>query len=1138
MAVPFRISRLDFTPTPSPAWTDAVFAQSIGVWLALSPEGASTADKVLRSTNGLTWAEHTLPTGAAWTALVWSETAGLFAAFCTNNSGVGVATSPDGITWTTRHAQAALIRSCVYAQSKFIGVGGLTRVIGANVFSKANFALSGVGVATRSVNINMAVTRTMFVGIVGNTTDNVTGVTYNSVAMTLVQKVQVSGDRFIYLFKLLSPSLGGSFALTVTFSATNQGSAIYISGFSDAGDVTSSTTNTGSGTAISTSRSTTEDGEWLLQFSGNAADSAGTAGANTTVRQTSDGQGGTMADSNGAKSPPPGPFSIAVNVSSSNWAAITAAFRPFHEDGLITSSTGLTWVESYLANDTLQGLAYSPALSLYCAISAGGSNGGGLGLTYNILTSPDGVTWTYRDLGTAIGADLSATGNCVIVWADDLNLFVVVLSDGTVRKSADGVTWSAMTLPVSPTIPLVLGVTWVKRLGMLIFFTEADSAGYQPLLYSDDGVTIIAADYLTTDDTDGDWSVGVYSTIHDRMVVFPTFNAYALLVEFGPDLIEIVPPSGDIVGGNTVQLIGTGFLPGMQVVFDNVFATDVDVISETLATCTVPAHVIAGLVDVTVTNTDDRFDSEALIYEYQAATDPHTGEPEIFPGINWMGSGCAPGSIVPNHGTMAGGTIVTIHGQGFRPGSTVLFGGNAATNVVIDGVQPWPALVLAKGPDAWWRLEEASAALVLTDQMGAHDATLSSANGKTSVRGGLSYSVSKGIQLSSGSRGFECVASSGANFSPGIPVFSGAGTIEFLLRPVAGGPTYGAILGDVDFCNGIYVYDDGAAIRISFESDISGFTDQTNSAPLVPGQLYHIALRLDGAGGGQWVIDGIADAAITQVNITPTADVTLLFDTGGFPLSCELIDELAVYLTELTVPMLLNHATHLNATYAALVLADGAEAYWRFEEDGATAVVLVDSAGNGFDAATVAAGRTSVTGGLSDGHVHAVITFGINLTGVYSIEFLINPVDVGALQVLLAGIAPLGFLIDSGLTLRAEVAHVVLSDTPLVAGAISHVVFTASGSIGRWYINGVAHGSGAWDNTDDVVLQRMLAGTVGGSPLVCNVLDEVVVHSVELSAADVLAHFQAARQWVSGTFITVLTPPHQTGPVDVEVLSP
>lgn len=1136
MAPLFRVSQLTFSPAPLPDWKDCLYATEIGVWLALSPQGSAAADKVFRSTDGLTWTEEDLPAGANWTSLVWSADAALFAAFCNNNSGIAVATSPDGVTWTNRHAERASIASGVYGQGKFVAVGGQRQVIGPNVFGKANFALAGVGVSTRTVNVNLSVSTTLLVGIVGEVADVVTGVTFNGVALTLVQKVQNGGDRWIYVFKLVDPSTGGAFALTVTFSATNQGSAIYYNGYSDAGDVLQSTTDTGTGTAISTSLTTTYDECWLAQFSVNDVDGTGTSGTVGVVRQTTDGQGGTWADSNSTvlgipQLTPPGLYSIDVNVAASNWAAITVAFRPQVTLGFTTSGDGITWTETESPNATLQGVCYSPELDLFVAVGARFPDGAA-------YSSPDGTNWTHHALPGTSSPDLSATGNCVVVWADDLGLFVAVLEDGSVVKSDDGATWSTMTLPVAANIPLVLGVTWAKRLGLLVFFTEADSPGYHPLLYSEDGVTVVAVPYISTEDTDGDWRTGVYSGIDDRMVVFPHFNDYALLVEFGPHITEVVPPVGNIVGGNTVNVIGTGFEDGMTILFDAEFARDVVVVSATLATCTVPTHLTAELVDVTVTNVDGRFDVGELLYEYNNGTDEATGEDLILPEIGWMGSGCAPGSVVPDHGTMLGGTPVTIYGRGFRAGSTVLFGGLPATSVFIDTTQPFPALVLAKSPEAWWRLEEDSAALVLLDETAnSHDATLPDATGKTSVRGGLSYSPTKGIALTGGSKGFAFDGTEGtAALAAALTTLAGACTIEFLLRPVAGGPTYGTIIGGLVDVDGIYVFDFAGDIRVSYESAAHGYSDQTNSTPLVAGQLYHIALVCDGAGSGLWVIDGVADGAVANINTGGILDA--LFDTGGFPLECQLVDEIAVYDTNLSVPQLLVHATNLDAGYPALVLADGAIAYWRCEEDD-SATLLEDTTGNGTDATQAAAGRTSVLGGLADAHTFATISPTIPLSGAYSIEFLFNPLDAGGVQALLTSLADLGFFINADRSLRAQVAHTVQSDAALAADAIAHVVFTASGALARWYINGVNHtsGAGTWDGTDDVTLAHMLADTTG-NPVACNVLDELVVHSVELTPAEVLEHFEAARQWVSGTFATVITPAHQTGPVDVEIVSP
>jgi len=674
--VPLRISQLDFdTTAPSPDWDDIVYAESIGVWLALKPD----SDKVARSTDGLTWTYEDLPMGANWLALVWSEEAELFAAFCTNNSAISVATSPDGITWTNAHPENSLCRSCVYGQGKFVGVGGIGQSIGISTFTKANFALAGVGSSTRTVSFNANLSTLLLVGIVGETSDVVTGVTFNSVAMTLVDKVQATGDRWIYLFKLLSPTLGGSFDLTVSFSTTNQGSAIHIAGYSNAGDVLQFDTDTGNGSSITTSLTTTYDLSWLAQFSVNVADSTGTNGTGGTVRTTTDTQGGTLADSAAAKTPP-GSHSIAVNVTASDWAAITVAFRPAVTLGFLNSADGVTWTESESPNVSFQAIAYSPELDLFCALARNGLTTG-VFAGMHIFTSPDGTTWTPRTLAT--GANSIAGGNCILTWADDLGLFVAVLTTGDVATSDDGINWSLMTLSVDPNATQVEAVTWAKRLGALMFVGDDDGvSGLKPLMFSEDGETIESVDFTGLA---GSWSRLVYSPVEDRLVAFGQFNAdYAMLVEFGPSITEVDPPSGDIVGGNTVNVIGTGFEDGAQVVFGNVFATDVVVVSDVLITCVVPPHATVEFVDVTVTNPDARYDVGDDFYEY--ATDTSGDEPggTGTPQIGLLGVPCAPGSIDPAFGPIAGGTPVTIYGQGFRVGSTVLFGGSPATSVVVD----------------------------------------------------------------------------------------------------------------------------------------------------------------------------------------------------------------------------------------------------------------------------------------------------------------------------------------------------------------------------------------------------------------------------------------------------------------------
>lgn len=688
MVPAFKVSQLNFTtPAPSPEWGDVIYAESIGVWLALRADD----DKVARSLDGITWTYETLPDNGNWLALVWAEDLGLFAAFCTNNSGISVATSPDGITWSNAHAQRANIKSCAYGQGQFIGVGGQKQVIVPSAFALQNFSSGGIGAFAKTLSFNAGNASIILVGVVGNVTDTLTTVTFNGNACTLVQKVKVTGDRWIYLYKLLNPTLGGSFNLTVNFNAAappaTQGAAIYVGAYEAVEDVVQSSTLTGSSASIATALTTTFDESWMVQFSCNAADSAGSDGGSTFVRFTSDGEGGTFADSQpnpffGGALTPPGSHTLTVSVTNSQWAAIAVEIRPSVNTGLITSGDGATWVQSEINNLTLQAVAYSPDLDLFAALGADG-NGGGLGTNYNIITSTDGATWTWRELPVSGSADLSQTGNCSIVWADDLGIFVAVLSSGDVVKSADGITWDTLTPSADPDAALIIAVTWAKRLQALIFIGDDDGVSERPLMYSEDGDTILSVPFSGLA---GSWTTMVYSPAEDHLIAFDEFNdTFAMLVEFGPTVSSVTPPSGDVVGGNSVTVAGLGFQTGAEVVFDNFFATDVVVVNDTEITCVVPAHQEQELVDVTVTNTDARFDVGEDLYDYTTdSSGDEPGGPGVPPMISLLGVGCASGSIDPASGPIVGGTPITIYGQGFRLGSTVLFGGTACTDVVVD----------------------------------------------------------------------------------------------------------------------------------------------------------------------------------------------------------------------------------------------------------------------------------------------------------------------------------------------------------------------------------------------------------------------------------------------------------------------
>lgn len=98
-----------------------------------------------------------------------------------------------------------------------------------------------------------------------------------------------------------------------------------------------------------------------------------------------------------------------------------------------SSTNGNTWTaRTGAVAEPLASVAYSSALSLFCAVGSVGS----------IQTSPDGATWTARTSGTTNGLGS-------VIWADGPALFMAMeASSGThYYTSPDGITWTQRTLP-------------------------------------------------------------------------------------------------------------------------------------------------------------------------------------------------------------------------------------------------------------------------------------------------------------------------------------------------------------------------------------------------------------------------------------------------------------------------------------------------------------------------------------------------------------------------------------------------------------------------------------------------------------------------------------------------------------------
>jgi hypothetical protein len=84
-----------------------------------------------------------------------------------------------------------------------------------------------------------------------------------------------------------------------------------------------------------------------------------------------------------------------------------------------------------------------------------------------------------------------------------------------------------------------------------------------------------------------------------------------------PNVTAVIPAFGSAAGGSIVTIVGTGFMPGMTVMFDNIKVTarQHPPSSSTTFYTEAPAHAV-GTADLVVTNPDGQFQRVAAAYTY------------------------------------------------------------------------------------------------------------------------------------------------------------------------------------------------------------------------------------------------------------------------------------------------------------------------------------------------------------------------------------------------------------------------------------------------------------------------------------------------------------------------------------------
>ncbi|HVU60542.1 MAG TPA: IPT/TIG domain-containing protein [Mycobacteriales bacterium] len=282
-----------------------------------------------------------------------------------------------------------------------------------------------------------------------------------------------------------------------------------------------------------------------------------------------------------------------------------------------------------IASDAAGDVFVADAVSQVIELPAGSS-------TQKVLSFPTG---TYA--GVAVdqaGTEVYATD----VLADTLNELSLVPPKPVVASVSPSSGSTAGGTSVTVTGTGFTGATAV---------TFGGTAGTNVVVNSDTSVTVTSPKHAA-----GAVNVRVTTPAGQSEVVAPA-DQFSYLAP--PKVTSVSPASGPTAGGTSVTVTGSGFTGATAVSFGGTAGTNVVVGSDTSLTVTTPAHA-AGAVNVRVTGPGGQSAVAAPADQFT-----YVAKPKVA-------------SISPSSGPKAGGTLVTVTGEGFTPGATVAFGNGAA----------------------------------------------------------------------------------------------------------------------------------------------------------------------------------------------------------------------------------------------------------------------------------------------------------------------------------------------------------------------------------------------------------------------------------------------------------------------------
>ena len=491
------------TPPASNGWYGLTWAASLGIFVAV---GLSGTGRVMTSSDGITWIlRNSADETKSWVDVAWSPTLRIFAAVSITNAAM---TSSDGVNWTAQLLPVIATYNRIKwipGLEKFVAVndaGNVGRgiVVSSNGAAWSLFPQSIVYSPDYSIGYSPALQRI----VLGTSTSSSDATVYKIVTA----EVGVGqGSAIAPIFNVNSPATGiyssAANALSMTTNNTRiadfsqdglrtvgRGRAFFQSGNSWSVQTMNPGTSAYFGVTWSPALrlfvavaysgtnlvSTSPDGyTWTARSAANSNQWLGVAWSPSLglfAAVSYNGSGNRVMTS-------PDGITWTARSSAADYAWRRIAWSPslglfaataqtVGTSSIMTSSNGITWTLRTTPNVGLEGIIWAAEAGIFCAVGYSGA----------ILTSSDGIVWTQRTSPTS-------NSNYDVAWSPDLQLFVVVSSDGTNRilTSPDAVVWTARAAPENNSW---VCITWASDAA--IFMAMANS-GTNRAMFSYDGIT-------------------------------------------------------------------------------------------------------------------------------------------------------------------------------------------------------------------------------------------------------------------------------------------------------------------------------------------------------------------------------------------------------------------------------------------------------------------------------------------------------------------------------------------------------------------------------------------------------------------------------------------------------------------------